>query len=82
MKKAGGARCRARGERGVAVGIAENVCAGIRSLLDAPASAVLVDATLLRLPAAEQAKLFEAVAPGGDPGAGCIHSPGRCILTV
>ena len=51
-------------ERGIAVGIAENVCEGIRFLLERPASAVLVDSALLRLPAVDQAKLFEAVAPG------------------
>ena len=51
-------------ERGIAVGIAENVCEGIRFLLDRPVSAVLVDSGLLRLPAMDQAKLFEAVAPG------------------
>lgn len=51
-------------ERGIAVAIAENVCDGIRLLLEAPVSAVLVDSALLRLPAADQAKLFDAVAPG------------------
>lgn len=51
-------------ERGIAVGIAESVCEGIRFLLDRPVSAVLVDFALLRLPAVDQAKLFEAVAPG------------------
>lgn len=44
--------------------IAENVCEGIRFLFEAPVSAVVVDSALLRLPAAGQAKLFEAVAPG------------------
>ncbi|MBI4590987.1 MAG: hypothetical protein HY725_19345 [Candidatus Rokubacteria bacterium] len=33
-------------------------------MLDEPVSAVLVDSALLRLPAADQAKLFDAVAPG------------------
>ena len=50
--------------RGIAVGFAGNVCEGIRFLLDKPVSAVLVDFALLRLPAADQARLFEAVAPG------------------
>jgi DNA-binding response OmpR family regulator len=51
-------------ERGIAVRIAENVCEGIRFLVDSPVAAVLVDAGLLRLPAVAQARLFEAVAPG------------------
>ena len=51
-------------ERGIGVAIAENVSEGIRLLLDGRVSAVLVDSTLLRLPAADQARLFEAVAPG------------------
>lgn len=50
-------------ERGMAVGIAENLCEGIRSLLAAPVSAVLVDSALLRLAPADQARLFDAVAP-------------------
>lgn len=51
-------------ERGIGVGIAENVCEGIRCLTDQDVSAVLVDADLLRLPAADQARLFETAAPG------------------
>lgn len=50
-------------QRGIAVGIAETVCEGVRFLLDRPVSVVLVDSGLLRLPAVDQAKLFEAVAP-------------------
>lgn len=51
-------------ERGIAVGITENLCEGIRSLLDGHVSVVLVDSALLRLPPADQARLFDAVAPG------------------
>lgn len=51
-------------EKGIAVGIAENLCEGIRFLLDGPVSAVLVDASLLRLPGVDQVKLFDAGTPG------------------
>jgi DNA-binding response OmpR family regulator len=36
----------------------------VRHLLDAPVSLVLAEAGLLRLASGEQARLFEAVAPG------------------
>ena len=49
---------------GVAVRLAETVGEGVRHLMDAPASAVLVDAGVIRLPVAEQARLFQSVAPG------------------
>jgi DNA-binding response OmpR family regulator len=51
-------------EHGVAVRMAETVCEGVRYLLDAPVSVVLADAGLLRLAKGDQARLFEAVAPG------------------
>ena len=51
-------------EHGVAVRMAESVCEGVRSLLDAPASLVLVAAGVLRMAGPDQARLFDAVAPG------------------
>lgn len=51
-------------EHGVAVRMAETVCEGVRYLLDAPVSVVLADAGLLRLAKGDQARLFEAAAPG------------------
>ena len=51
-------------EHGVAVRMAETVCEGVRYLLDAPVSVVLADAGALRLAKGDQARLFEAVAPG------------------
>ena len=51
-------------EDGVAVRIAETLCEGVRYLLDAPVSLVLAEAGLLRMATSEQARLFEAVAPG------------------
>ena len=51
-------------EDGVAVRMAETLCEGVRYLLDAPVSLVLAEAGLLRMATSEQARLFEAVAPG------------------
>lgn len=51
-------------EHGVAVRVAESLCEGVRYLLDAPASLVLVDAGVLRMAGPDQARLFDAVAPG------------------
>lgn len=51
-------------EHRVAVRMAETVCEGVRYLMDAPVSVVLADAGLLRLAKGDQARLFEAVAPG------------------
>lgn len=51
-------------EQGVAVRMAETLCEGVRYLLDAPVSLVLAEAGLLRMARSEQARLFEAVAPG------------------
>ena len=51
-------------EQGVAVRLAETLCEGVRYLLDAPVSLVLAEARMLRMAGADQARLFEAVAPG------------------
>src|SRR5258706_12493658 len=51
-------------EQGVAVRIAETLCEGVRYLLDAPVSLVLAEAGVLRMATGDQARLFEAVAPG------------------
>lgn len=51
-------------EHGVPVRIAETVCEGVRYLLDAPVSLVLADASLMRMAGPDQARVFEAVAPG------------------
>ena len=51
-------------EHGIAIRMAENLCEGVRYLLDAPVSAILIDAALLRLAAPDQLRLFDAVAPG------------------
>lgn len=49
---------------GIAVRMAENLCEGVRCMLDAPVSAVLIEAGLLRLGGPEQIRLFDLVAPG------------------
>jgi DNA-binding response OmpR family regulator len=51
-------------EQGVAVRMAETLCEGVRSLLDAPVSLVLAEAGVLRMAKGEQVHLFESVAPG------------------
>lgn len=51
-------------EHGVAFRIVETLCEGVRYLMDAPVSVICVDAGLIRLSPAEQARLFDAVAPG------------------
>lgn len=51
-------------ERGVAIRMAETFCEGVRYLMEAPVSAVLVDAGTLRLAGADRGRLFETVAPG------------------
>jgi DNA-binding response OmpR family regulator len=51
-------------EQGVAVRMAETLCEGVRYLLDAPVSLVLAEAGMLRMAGADQARLFDAVAPG------------------
>jgi DNA-binding response OmpR family regulator len=50
--------------QGVAVRLAETVSEGLRHLGQERVSAVLVDAGLIRLTAAEQARLFQSAAPG------------------
>jgi DNA-binding response OmpR family regulator len=49
---------------GIAVRMAENVAEGVRYMLHFPVSAILVEASLLRLAAPEQRRLFDMVAPG------------------
>ena len=51
-------------EQGVALRIAETVCEGVRCLLDTPVTLVLAEAGLMRTAAADQIRLFDAVAPG------------------
>ena len=51
-------------EHGVAVRMSETLCEGVRYLLDAPVSLVLAEAGMLGLAKGDQARLFEAVAPG------------------
>jgi DNA-binding response OmpR family regulator len=51
-------------EHEIAIRMAENLCEGVRYLLDAPVSAILVEVSLLRLAAADQLRLFDVVAPG------------------
>ena len=51
-------------ERGVAIRMAETFCEGVRYMMEAPVSAVLVDAGALRLAGADRGRLFETVAPG------------------
>jgi DNA-binding NtrC family response regulator len=50
-------------ERGVGVVMAENLCEGVRALLQESVSLIAVDAALLRLTPREHATLFERVAP-------------------
>jgi DNA-binding response OmpR family regulator len=49
---------------GIAVRLAETLCEGVRYMLDGAISAVLIDATLMRLSPSDQVQLFDAVAPG------------------
>ncbi len=51
-------------EQGVAVRGAETLCEGVRYLLEAPVSLVLAEASMLRMVSADQARLFDTVAPG------------------
>jgi len=51
-------------ERGVGVAMAENLCEGVRALLEAPVSFIAAEAALLRLTPREHAALFDRVAPG------------------
>ncbi|MBI2216074.1 MAG: hypothetical protein HYU51_02155 [Candidatus Rokubacteria bacterium] len=51
-------------ERGIGVRMAENVCEGVRALVDESVTLIVVDAGLLRLTPWEHAAVFERVAPG------------------
>jgi DNA-binding response OmpR family regulator len=51
-------------EDGIAIRLAETLCEGVRHMADGPISVVLIDAALMRLPGSDQARLFDAVAPG------------------
>ena len=51
-------------ERGIAIRMAETFCEGVRYLMDAPATAVLVDAAALKMADADRGRIFDAVAPG------------------
>jgi DNA-binding response OmpR family regulator len=51
-------------EQGIAIRMSDTLCDGIRQLLEIPVSLVLVHSGLARLPGAELASLFDAVAPG------------------
>jgi len=51
-------------QRGVGVAMADNLCEGVRALLQGPVSLIAIDADLLRLTPREHATLFERVAPG------------------
>lgn len=51
-------------ERGVAIRMAETFCEGVRYMMEAPVSAVLVDAAALRLAGVDRGRLFDTVAPG------------------
>lgn len=51
-------------ERGIGIRMAENVCEGVRALVDETVTLIVVDARLLRLTAWEHAAVFERVAPG------------------
>lgn len=53
-------------ERGAGVVMAENLCEGVRVLLETSVSVVLADAALLRLTPRESATLFDRVAPGAE----------------
>ncbi len=51
-------------DRGVGVVMTENLCEGVRALLQTSVSLIAVDAALLRLTPRENVTLFERVAPG------------------
>ncbi len=51
-------------DRGIGVAFADNVCEGVRVLLETLVELVLVDGASLRLTPSELAALFERVAPG------------------
>jgi DNA-binding response OmpR family regulator len=49
---------------GIAVRLADTLCEGVRYMTEAPVSAVLIDAALMRLSGGDQVRLFDVVAPG------------------
>jgi len=51
-------------ERGVAIRMAETFCEGVRYMMEAPVSAVLVDSGALRLAGPDHGRLLDLVAPG------------------
>jgi DNA-binding response OmpR family regulator len=51
-------------KHGIAVRFADNLCDGLRHLLDIPISLVLLEAAHARLSGLDLAKLFDAVIPG------------------
>jgi DNA-binding NtrC family response regulator len=51
-------------DRGIGAALADNVCDGVRILLNDSISLIVVGADALRLTAHEQFTLFERVAPG------------------
>ncbi len=51
-------------ERGIAIRMAETFCEGVRVLMDAPATAVLVTVAALQTAGADRGRIFETVAPG------------------
>jgi DNA-binding response OmpR family regulator len=51
-------------QRGIGVAFADNVCEGVRVLLETVVDLVLVDVAALRLSPREMATVFERVAPG------------------
>jgi DNA-binding response OmpR family regulator len=50
--------------RDLGIAIAENLCEGVRVLLNTPVDLIAVDAAEMRLTAREMATLFDRVAPG------------------
>jgi DNA-binding response OmpR family regulator len=51
-------------DRGTAFRITDTLGEGLRILVDAPVSLILIDAGLIRLFPGEQARIFDVVAPG------------------
>jgi DNA-binding response OmpR family regulator len=51
-------------EERIAIRMADTFCEGVRLLLEVPASLVLLQADVVRLPGTELARLFDTVAPG------------------
>ncbi len=50
-------------DHSIAIRLAETIGEGVRYLAEAPVAAILVDAGLIRLSAAQQARVFDSVAP-------------------